>query len=162
MRVLKIVLKVPLRDFKQHWTTLIGDNIIIPGHTTVSLFLRPSTSNNASSARHVLAKNLLSPCPPSLLKVIHPSNPDREIWLNSYAEEKGGLEKHEVFQRISKKQYLALKQQGVIPGDLPSMCVLKIKPDKDGQPNCAKACIVVLGNQEDRYCDKSRRYAPVL
>ena len=89
-RSLKTVLEVPLPDFKQHWTTLIGENIIIPGHTTVSSFLRPTTSNNAPSARHVSAKNLLSPCPPSLLKAIHPSNPDRKIWLDSYAKEKGG------------------------------------------------------------------------
>ena len=42
------------------------------------------------------------------------------------------------------------------------MCVLVIKPDKDGKPNRAKSRIVVLGNHEDHYFSKSQRYAPVL
>jgi hypothetical protein len=42
------------------------------------------------------------------------------------------------------------------------MCVLVIKPDKDGNPVRAKSRIVVLGNFEDRYYTKSQRYAPVL
>jgi hypothetical protein len=42
------------------------------------------------------------------------------------------------------------------------MCVLVIKPDKDGNPCRAKSRIVALGNHEDRYFSKSQRYAPVL
>ena len=42
------------------------------------------------------------------------------------------------------------------------MCVLVIKPDKDGKPHRAKSRIVVLGNFEDRIYQKSQRYAPVL
>ena len=106
----------------------------------------------------VLVKNLLSPCPRSLLKALHPSNPDRDIWLVSYHEENGGLEQHEVFERINKKSHLRLRRQGVIPRALSSMCVLLVKNSKDGKPHRAKSRIVVLGNHEDRYYTKSDRY----
>jgi hypothetical protein len=162
LRSSKIDFTVPLPDFKQSWTTLVGENILIPGHTTVSSFLRPNSSNNAPSANLVSAKNLLNPCPPSLLKALHPSNPDRDTWLKSYNEEKGGLQRLEVFDKISKKQYLALRRSGKIGKALPSMCVLVIKNDKDGNPCRAKSRIVVLGNYEDRYYSKSQKYAPVL
>jgi len=68
----------------------------------------------------------------------------------------------DVFERINKKQYLALHQSGKIPKDLPSMCVLVVKPSKDGKPNQAKSRIVVLGNFKDRLYEKSQQYAPVL
>ena len=161
-RSTKVEKSVPLPNFKQTWTTLVGDDIIIPGHSTVSSFLRPSSSNNAPSANFVSAKNLVSPCPPSLKQALHPSNPDRHVWLDSYNEEKGGLESLGVYERISKKQYLSLRRKGLVPKCLPSMCVLVVKTDKDGKPNRAKSRIVVLGNYEDRYYNKSQRYAPVL
>ena len=39
----KIDFTVPLTDFKQHWTTLIWGNILLPDHSTVSSFLKPAT-----------------------------------------------------------------------------------------------------------------------
>ena len=63
---------LPDFDFVQQWTTLVGDDILIPGHTAVSLFLRSSTFNNTPSANFVSGKNLLSPCPPSLLNPFLP------------------------------------------------------------------------------------------
>jgi hypothetical protein len=87
---------------------------------------------------------LLIPCPPSLLKALHPSNPDRHIWFDSYNKEKGGLERLNVFERINKKTYLSLKRSRRIGKALPSMCVLVIKPDRDGNPVRAKSRIVVL------------------
>jgi hypothetical protein len=128
----------------------------------VSSFLRSNTANNAPSANFVSAKNLLQPCPPSLLKALHPSNPDRDVWLKSYSEEKGGLIDLNVYDRINKKTYLQLRRSGKIGKALPSMCVLVIKPDKDRKPHRAKSRIVVLGNHEDRYYTKSQRYASVL
>eukprot|EP00956_Cyclotella_meneghiniana_P043958 scaffold295727_cov139-Cyclotella_meneghiniana.AAC.1 len=103
---------------------MVAENIIIPGHSTVSSFLRPNSSNNAPSAKHVSAANLMNPCPPSLAKALHPSNPDREVWLASYMEEKGGLESLNVYEKINKKTYLALRRSGRIGKALPSMCVL--------------------------------------
>ena len=161
-RLRKVDFTVPLPDFVRTWTTLVGDDVLIPGHSTVSSFLRPSTSNNAPSACKVSAKNLLSPCPPSLVRALHPSNPDRQVWLDSYMEEKGGLSEHDVYTPISKKHYLALRRRNVIPKAVPSMCVLLVKNDKDGHPQRAKSRIVVLGNHEDRCWSKAARYAPVL
>ena len=45
----------------------------------------------------------------SLFKYLDPSNPDRQVWMNSYNEEKQGLINHEVYEKISKTQYLAMK-----------------------------------------------------
>jgi len=158
----RIEWSVPLPDLRQNWPTLVGDDTLIPGHGQISSFLKPNSSNNAPSAKFVSAKNLLSPCPPSLQQALHPTNPDRHIWLDSYNEEAQGLLDHDVYERISKKDYLALRRSGVIPKAIPSMCVLVVKPDKDGNPHRAKSRIVVLGNHEDRIYSKSQRYAPVL
>ena len=152
----------PLPSFKQQWPNLLGEDILIPGHSAVYNFLKPSSSNNTPSANFVSAKNLLSPCPPSLKLALHPSNPDKQVWLDSYKEEKGGLQDLEVFERINKKTYLSLRRKGLIPKALPSMCVLCVKHDKDGKPDRAKSRIVVLGNFEERMYSKSDRYAPVL
>jgi hypothetical protein len=58
-----------LPDFPQHWATLVGDDVLLPDHGTISIisFLKPNSSNNAPSANFVSAKNLLNPCPPSLV-----------------------------------------------------------------------------------------------
>ena len=158
----RIEWSVPLPDLLHNWPTLVGDDTIIPGHGQISSFLQPNSSNNAPSANFVSAKNLLSPCPPSLKQALHPTNPDRDVWLKSYQEEAQGLLDHNVYERISKKDYLALRRSGAIPKAIPSMCVLVVKPDKDGNPHRAKSRIVVLGNHEDRIYSKSDRYAPVL
>ncbi len=43
-----------------------------------------------------------------------------------------------------------------------SMCVVVVKQNKDGDPNCGKSRTVILGNFEDRIYSKSVKYAPVL
>lgn len=153
---------VPLPDFGRESYSTMAEDVIFPGHSTVSSYPRPNSANNAPSACHVSAKNLLNPCPPSLVKALHPSNPDRHIWLESYKEEKRGLESLDVYEKISKKKYLQLRRSGRIGKALPSMCVLVVKHDKDGNPVHATSRIVVLGNYEHRVYDKSQRYAPVL
>ena len=162
LRSKKIDFTVSLPNFTHNWTNLLAEETLLFGHTTVSSFLPRHHYSNALSANHVSATHLINPCPPSLLKALHPSNPDLLTWLKSYEEEKEGLERLEVFDRISKQQYLFLKRTGRIGKAFPSMCVLVIKPDKDGNPIHAKSCIVVLGNFEDRYSTRSQRYAPVL
>jgi hypothetical protein len=114
LRSSKVDTRVPLPDFRQSWSTLVGENVILPGHTSISSFLRPNSSNNAPFAQFVSAKNLLNPCPPSLVKALHPTNPDHDAWLKSYHEEKGGLQNLEVFERINKKTYLHLRCSGRI------------------------------------------------
>ena len=127
----KVNFTVPLTNFKQHLTTLLGDDI-------------------------------LSPCPPSLCKSLDPSNPDRQVWLDSYNEEKRGLIYHEVYEKISNSHYLALRRAGNIPKATPSMCVLVMENEKCSKPLRAKSRIVVLGKLEDRLYQKSQRYVPVL
>ena len=82
--------------------------------------------------------------------------------MDSYKEEKQGLIDHEVYEKILKNKYLALRRAGKIPKAIPSMCVLVVKNEKYGKPLRVKYRIVVLGNFEDRLYKKPQRYAPVL
>ena len=82
--------------------------------------------------------------------------------MDSYKEEKQVLIDHEVYEKISKNQYLALSRSVKTPKATPSMCVLVVKNNKDGKSLRAKSRIVVLGNFEDHLYQKSQRYAQVL
>ena len=142
---------------------MLGDNRLFPDDSTVSSFLRSATSDkNTPSLNYVSVKHLLSPCPPSLCKALDTSNPDRQVWMYSYKEEKQGIINHEVYEKILENQYLSLRRAGKIPKVIPSMCFLVVKNNKDGKPLPPKYRIVVLGNFEDRLYQKSQRYAPVL
>ena len=100
-----VYFSVPVPDFKQHWTTLLGDDILFPGHSTVSSFLTLATSEiNPPSLNYVSVKHLLSPCPPSLFKAQDTSNPDRQVCMYLYKEEKQGLINHEFYEKISENQ----------------------------------------------------------
>ena len=94
----KIDFTVPLPNFKQHWNTLLGGNILFPGHySTVSSFLKSETScKNALSLNYVSGKHLLSPFPPYPFKTPDHSHPNHQVWLESYNEDKQGLIDHEV------------------------------------------------------------------
>ena len=63
---------------------------------------------------------------------------------------------------MSKTQHLALKRAGNINKTIPSMCVSVFKNDKDDKPLCAKSCILILVNFEDRIYQKHQRYVHVL
>ena len=124
-RSIKVDFSVPLPNFKQHWTTLLGDDRLFPGHLTVISFLKLSTSDkNASPLNYVSAKHLLSSCLPSLYKALDTSNSDRQVCMDSYKEEKQGIIDHEFYEKISNYQYLALRRADKIPKAIPSMCVL--------------------------------------
>ena len=82
--------------------------------------------------------------------------------MDSYKEENQGLIDYEVYEKISKNQYLALRRAVKIPKAIPSMFVLVVKNDKDGKALCAKSRIVVMGNFEDHLYQKSQHYAPVI
>ena len=82
--------------------------------------------------------------------------------MDSYQEGKQGLIDHEVYEKISKNQYLDLRRARKIPKSITSMCVLVVKNNKDEKPLCAKSRIVVLGNFGDRLYQNPQRYAPVL
>lgn len=112
-------------------------------------------------ASHVSAKGLTQPCPPSLQRALDPLHPDRVIWLASYKEEKTSLQDETTYIVITVEEYRRLRQQGA-PQAIPSMCVLVVKMDENGNADRAKSRIVVLGNLEARTWGKHERAAPVM
>ena len=84
------------------------------------------------------------------------------MWLDSYNRENQGIIDRDVYDNISKTQYLALKQSGSITKATPSNWVLVINNYKDIKTLHAKSCIVALAKSEDRLYQKYQRYAPVL
>ena len=79
----KLDFTVPLPDFKKINNTSLRQ-YTLPWTLHHWFFLKPSTtSENAPSLHYVSAKNLLSPCPHSLMKSLDPSNPDRQVWIDS-------------------------------------------------------------------------------
>ena len=160
---------VDLPDLPTTWNDLCVQGILLPGHTASS-FLRSSVSPSPSPtssptfdpvASFVSAINLHRDCPASLLRALADNHPDKEIWLQSYYEEKQGIEDLGTFERLTLSQYRALRENGA-PRAIPSMCVLTVKKDEQLMPLRAKSRIVVLGNHEDRDWTKSQRFAPVL
>ncbi len=112
-------------------------------------------------ASFVSAVNLHPDCPPSLLKALADTHPNREIWLESFFEEKRGVQSLNTYTKITLGEYCALPERGA-PWAILTMCVLTIKKDKQLRPLQAKLRIVVLGNHEDRPWSKSNKFAPIL
>jgi hypothetical protein len=143
---------VNLPNLPTTWVDLCVEGTLVPGHVAHS-FLRPTDSPNQSTfdpvASFVSAVNLHRKCPPTLLKALADSHPDREIWLESYREEKQGIESLDTYRKITLGEYRALREKGA-PKAIPTMCVLTIKKDENLCPLRAKSRIVVLGNHEDR------------
>jgi hypothetical protein len=84
-------------------------------------------------ANIVSAVNLHRDCPPSLLQALALPHPDREVWLQSYYKEKGGIEEMGTFWKITLGEYRALCEKGATKA-IPTMCVLTIKKDKQLMP----------------------------
>jgi hypothetical protein len=76
-------------------------------------------------ASFVSALNLHKECPPTLLKALAESHPDREVWLESYKEEIGGLQALNTYKKITLSEYRAYREKGA-PRAIPTMCVLTI------------------------------------
>jgi len=108
---------VPLSHLPSTWQDLCVEGILIPGHQSSS-FVRPK-----AAASHVSATNLQQDCPHSLLTTLHPSHPDREMWLASFREEKSGIDSQNTYVKISLAEYRALRKKGA-PHAIPTMCVL--------------------------------------
>jgi hypothetical protein len=94
------------------------------------------------------------------LKALANTHPDCEVWLQSYYEEKRGIESLGTFHKISLGKYCALREKGA-PCAILTMCVLTIKKDENLLPLCAKLHIVVLGNHKDRVWSKGVVHANV-
>ena len=160
---------VELPRLHSNWVDMCVEGILLPGHIAHTFIRSPSVSTPSSAtpstfdpvASFVSALNLHRDCPPTLLKALSDSHPDREIWLQSYAEEKQGLQSLDTYKKITLGEYRALREKGA-PRAIPTMCVLTIKRDENLLPHRAKSRIVVLGNHEDRVWSKSDKFAPVL
>jgi hypothetical protein len=155
---------VDLPNLPITWVNLCVEGILVPGHVSHSL-LCPPVSPTSSTFDPVMsivsAVNLHNDCPPTLIRALVNTHPDREIWLQSYNKEKRGVKSLGTFCKITLGEYRALREKGV-PKAIPTMCVLTIKKDENLLPLQAKSRIVVLGNHKDRVWSKSDRYAPVL
>ncbi len=77
----------------------------------------------------------------SVRKVTH-------LWLQSYFEEKQGIESLGTYEKLSLAQYCALHEIGASKA-ITTMCILTIKLDEMLNPFRAKSWIVVLGNHKD-------------
>ena len=153
---------VDLPDLLRNWVDLCVEGVLVPGHVSHS-FIRvsPESTTFDPVASFVSAVNLHRDCPPSLIKALADSHPDRAVWLKSYQEEKEGIESLGTYKKITLGEYRQLRAEGA-PKAIPTMCVLTIKKDENLLPLRAKSRIVVLGNHEDRVWSKSERFAPVL
>ena len=155
---------VPLPNLPSTWVDLCVEGILVPGHLSHS-FLRSPTSDTPTTfdpvASFVSAVNLHRDCPPSLLKALADTHPDRHIWMDSFLEEKRGIQSLDTYTKLTLGEYRALHEKGA-PRAIPTMCVLTIKKDENLRPLRAKSRIVVLGNHEDRIWKKSDKFAPVL
>ena len=99
-----------------------------------------------SIGRHVSATDLnVNLAPANLKMVLAGSNPDKKIWNLAYDEEYYGLQGLEVFTEITTTEYLEYVQKhGKAAQAIPTMNIFTIKPDMEGNPNCAKSRIVAL------------------
>ena len=133
------------------------DGTLQPGHGAVSFLT--GTANPVANIVSVV--NLHGDCPSSLLQALANSDPDREVWLNSFYEVKDSIESMGTYQKITLGEHRALCEKGA-PRAIPTMCVLTVKKDENLLPVRAKTRIVVLGNHEDRVWTKPEKFAPVL
>jgi hypothetical protein len=145
---------VPLPNLTSNWHELCLEGVLIPGHKATS-FVRKSTASFVSTT------NLVWEFLRSLLTALADTHPDREIWMQSFWEEKDGIEAQNTYDKITLAQYRMRREKDPSRA-IPTMCVLTIKPDKKMNPHQAKLHIAVLGIYKDRIWSKSEKYAPVL
>jgi hypothetical protein len=155
---------INLLNLPTTWVGMCVEGVLIPGHVSHT-FLCSSASPQQSTfdpvALFVSVVNLYHECPPTLLRALADSHPDREVWLQSYYEEKQGIESLGTFKKITLDEYWALHKRGA-PKAIPTMCILTIKKKENLLPLQVKSRIVVLENHEDRVWSKSNCFAPVL
>jgi hypothetical protein len=120
---------VPLPNLTSTWQDLCVEGVLLPGHQSSSFL----TTRRAATASHVSAVHLKRECPRSLLTALHPTQPDRETWMESFREEKSGIESQGTYVKIGLPEYRALRAKGA-PKAIPTMCVLSIKKRRNAQP----------------------------
>jgi hypothetical protein len=79
---------VPLPNLPSTWVDLCVEGILLPGHISHTFLCSPVSQQQTMFdpvASFVSALNLHKECPPTLLKALADSHPDRAIWLKSYS-----------------------------------------------------------------------------
>jgi hypothetical protein len=140
------------------WQDLCVKRMLLPGHQRSSL-MRPRLPS--PSTNFVYACNLQRECLHSLLVALDPSHPGRSIWLDSFQEEKSGIQSQITYVKIGLAEYHAHRAKGA-PCAIPLMYVLMIKKDEMLNPIRAKSRIDALGNHKDCIWTKSDKYTPIL
>jgi hypothetical protein len=120
------------------WVDLCTEGVLLPGHVAHSVIHSsshdpPHLTTFDPVANIVSAVNLHRDCPSSLLQALASTHLDLEVWLQSYYEEKRGIEAMGFFWKITLGEYRALCEKGA-PKAIPTMCVLTIKKDKQLMP----------------------------
>ena len=95
---------VPLPNLPSTWVDLCVEGILLPGHILHTFLCLPVSQQQTKFdpvASFVSALNLHKECPPTLLKALADSHPDRAIWLESYKEEIGGLQALNTYKKIT-------------------------------------------------------------
>jgi hypothetical protein len=110
-------------------------------------------------AYHVSASAMNLGCPRSFRHSMKKDYTDKQVWLDSYGEEYGGLREQETFTVITQAKYKNRYSHITV---LPRMVVQTIKHDEVGNPVRAKTRIVALGNYETTPWKKSECHAPAL
>jgi hypothetical protein len=123
---------VDLPNLPFNWVDLCTKGILVPGHVAhsflcpllplVSLVLASPPSTFDPVASIISAINLHWDCPPSLLQALAMSHPDRELWLQSYYEEKDGIKSLGTFKCLTLGEYPTLQEKSA-PKAIPTMCV---------------------------------------
>eukprot|EP00957_Ditylum_brightwellii_P173438 13205201-Ditylum_brightwellii.AAC.1 len=109
---------------------------------------------------HVSARDLTSLNAPKLTKHILLNKNDKRIWDKSYKSEYYGLEKLNTWSIISKREYQVMRH---ITGPAqPTMAILCVKYDPDGNQVRAMYRIVALGNLDTNPWSKANCFTPVL
>ena len=106
---------VPLPNRTSTLQDLCLTGILLPGHSTSSFvwdlaasFVYASSFVRDLAASFVSAAGLVQECPWSLLSALANTHPDRDVWLQSFCEEKNGIESLGTYDKISLADYRAL------------------------------------------------------
>ncbi len=86
---------VPLLNLPSTCIDMCVEGILVPGHVSHSFLWSPVSFTLTTFdpvASFVTAINLHRDCPPSLLKVLADSHPNRELWLERFFKEKCSIQ----------------------------------------------------------------------
>ncbi len=106
---------VPLPNLTSNWHKLCLEGVLIPEHNAMSFVCE-------SMASFVSAANLTWDCPRSLLSTLTETHPDREIWMQSFWEEKDGIKAQNTYDKITLAQYCALREKRRPSGHPHNVC----------------------------------------